>query len=82
MPQAAVKSYRDFILELAAKTPLEVWYTRIDFDREVKRIADDKLREIIFSTLVKAKKDLAADDNFPHLAAAKAGVAHIQTARR
>jgi uncharacterized protein (DUF2252 family) len=73
-----VKSYREFILELAAKTPLEVWYTRMDFDREVKRIADDKLREKIFSTLVKAKKELAADDNFPHLATTKAGVAHIE----
>ena len=78
LAQATVKSYREFILELAAKTPLEVWYTRMDFDREVKRIADDKLREKIFSTLVKAKKDLAADDNFPHLATAKAGVAHIE----
>jgi hypothetical protein len=78
LAQATVKSYREFILELAAKTPLEVWYTRMDFDREVKRIADDKLREKIFSTLVKAKKDLAADDNFPHLATTKAGVAHIE----
>jgi uncharacterized protein (DUF2252 family) len=78
LAQATVKSYREFILELAAKTPLEVWYTRMDFDREVKRIADDKLREKIFSTLVKAKKELAADDNFPHLATTKAGVAHIE----
>ena len=73
-----VQSYREFILELASKTPLEVWHTRMDFDLEVKRIADDKLREKIFSTLVKAKKDLDADDNFPHLAATKAGVAHIE----
>ena len=78
LAQGTVKSYREFILELAAKTPLEVWYTRMDFDREVKRIADDKLREKIFSALVKAKKDLAADDNFPHLAATKAGAAHIE----
>ena len=78
LAKATAKSYREFLLELAAKPPLEVWYTRMDFDREVKRIADDKLREKIFSTLVKAKKDLAADDNFPHLATAKAGVARIE----
>src|ERR1700730_11007756 len=78
LAQATVKSYREFTLELAAKTPLEVWYTRMDFDREVKRIADDKLRERILSTLVKAKKELAADDNFPHLATTKAGIAHIE----
>jgi uncharacterized protein (DUF2252 family) len=78
LAKATVQSYREFILDLAAKTPLEVWYTRMDFDREVKRIADDKLREIISPTLVKAEKDLAADDNFPHLATTKAGVAHIE----
>jgi uncharacterized protein (DUF2252 family) len=78
LAQATVKSYREFILDLASKTPLEVWCTRMDFNREVKRIADDKLREKIFSTLVKAKKDLAADDNFPHLASTKAGVTHIE----
>jgi uncharacterized protein (DUF2252 family) len=50
----------------------------MDLDCEVKRIGDAKLREKIFSILVKAKKDLAADDNFPHLATTKAGVAHIE----
>ena len=78
LAKAAVTSYREFILELAAKTPLEVWYTRIEIDREIKRIADDKLRETLLSTLIKAKKDLAADDNFPHLATTKGGVAHIE----
>ncbi len=78
LAKATAKSYREFILELAAKTPLEAWYTRIEIEREVKRIADDKLRENIFSSLLEAKKDLAADDNFPHLATTKAGVAHIE----
>ncbi len=78
LAQATAKSYREFILDLATKTPLEIWCTRMDFDREVKRIADDKLREKIFAALVKAKKDLAADENFPHLATAKAGAAHIE----
>jgi uncharacterized protein (DUF2252 family) len=77
LAKATVKSYREFILELAVKSPLEVWYTRMEIDREVKRISDDQLRETLYSTLVKAKKDLAADDNFPHLATAKAGVARI-----
>jgi len=78
LAKATVTSYREFIIELAAETPLKVWYTRMDIDREIKRIADDKLRETLLSTLVKAKKDLAADDNFPHLATTKAGVAHIE----
>jgi uncharacterized protein (DUF2252 family) len=81
LAKATVTSYREFIIELAAETPLKVWYTRMDIDREIKRIADDKLRETLLSTLVKAKKDLAADDNFPHLATTKAGVAHIEDRR-
>jgi uncharacterized protein (DUF2252 family) len=76
--KATVKSYRTFIHELASMTPLEIWYARMDVDNEVKRIANVKLRDKILSTLVKAKKDLAADDNFPHLATTEAGVAHIQ----
>jgi uncharacterized protein (DUF2252 family) len=71
LAQATVKSYREFILDLASMPPLEVWYTRIDIKSEVKRIDDNKLRQRIFSTLVRAKKDLAADDNFPHLATTK-----------
>jgi len=78
LAHATVKSYREFILELAEKTPLEVWYTRMDIDREVKRIDDVKLRDKLLSTLVKAKKDLAADDNFPHLATMDGGAARIE----
>jgi uncharacterized protein (DUF2252 family) len=78
LAQATAKSYREFVLELAAKPPLEVWCTRMDLDRELKRIDDVKLREKILSALVKAKKYLAADDNFPHLARTKGGVAQIE----
>lgn len=78
LAQATVESYRGFIRDLAKMTPLEVWYTRMDVDREVKRIANAKLRDKILTILVKAKRDLAADDNFPHLATTQAGVAHIE----
>jgi uncharacterized protein (DUF2252 family) len=78
LAQTSVRSYREFILELATKSPLEVWHTRMDVNREVKRIDNNKLREQILSTLVKAKKDLATDDNFPHLAATKAGAPRIE----
>ena len=81
LAHATVKAYREFILELAARTPLEVWYTRMDIDREVKRIDDAKLRDKLLSILVKAKKDLAADDNFPHLATTEGGAAHIEDRR-
>src|SRR6202521_4042716 len=63
LAKATVQSYREFILELATKTPLEVWCTRMEIDREVKRIPEVKLREKILSILLEAKKDLAVDDN-------------------
>ncbi|HUI20159.1 MAG TPA: DUF2252 domain-containing protein [Methylocella sp.] len=78
LAKATVAAYREFIHELATRTPLEIWYTRMDIAQEVKRIDNAKLRDTIFSILVKAKKDLAADDNFPHLATAKDGHAHIE----
>ncbi|QBR70430.1 DUF2252 domain-containing protein [Beijerinckiaceae bacterium] len=78
LAQATVQSYRDFILELAKMTPLQIWYIRMDVGHEAKRIANVRLREKILSILVKAKKDLASDDNFPHLATTEAGVAHIE----
>ena len=73
LAQATVKSYREFVRELAAQPPLEIWYTRMDIAQEVKRVDDPKLRDKLFSIVVKAKKDLAADDNFPHLAARTGG---------
>jgi len=73
LAQPTVKAYREFIGELAALPPLEIWYTRMDIADEVKRIDDAKLREKVLSILVKVKKDLAADDNFPHLAAQNKG---------
>ena len=78
LAQATAKAYRDLILELADMSPLEIWHTRMDLCREVKRISDIRLRTKLLSTLMKAKKDLAADDNFPHLATTKAGVVQIE----
>jgi hypothetical protein len=40
----------------------------MDIAREVRNIDDPKLRDQLLSILIKSKKDLAADDNFPHLA--------------
>ncbi|MGO9674774.1 MAG: DUF2252 domain-containing protein [Methylocella sp.] len=72
------RAYREFMRELAEETPLEVWYARMDIEREVRLIDDPKLRNDLLSLLIKSKKDLAADDNFPHLASTKDGVAQIQ----
>ncbi len=78
LARSVARTYREFIRELAEETPLEVWYARMDIEREVRLIADAKLRDDLLSLLIKSKKDLAADDNFPHLATTKDGVARIE----
>jgi uncharacterized protein (DUF2252 family) len=78
MARNVARAYREFMRELAEKTPLEVWYARMDVEREVRLIDDAKLRDDLLSLLIKSKKDLAADDNFPHLATTKGGVARIE----
>ena len=78
MARSVARTYREFIRELNEETPLEVWYARMDIEREVRRIGDVKLRDDLLSLLIKSKKDLAADDNFPHLATTKDGVSRIE----
>lgn len=78
LAQATTKAYREFIHELAAMSPLEIWLTRMDVDREVKRLPEVKLRDKLLSLLVKTKKDLAVDDNFPHLATNTGGGPRIE----
>ncbi len=48
LAQATVKSYREFLLELAPQPPLEIWYTRMDIAQVVKMIGDTKLHEETF----------------------------------
>lgn len=75
---AAARAYCGFIGELAELSPLAVWHSRIDLAREAERIAEDKLRDALLRTIVKAKKTLAEDDNFPHLAKTKGNVCRIE----
>jgi uncharacterized protein (DUF2252 family) len=77
LTRSVARTYREFIRQLAGEPPLEVWYARMDIEREVRLIGDVKLRGDLLSLLIKSKKDLAADDNFPHLASTKDGVARI-----
>lgn len=76
--RGAARSYREFIRFLAQKSPLEIWRASMEFDREIKRIGDVKLRDKLASIIVKAKKTLAEDDNFPHLGKTEGGIARIE----
>ncbi|QCI67471.1 DUF2252 domain-containing protein [Phreatobacter stygius] len=75
---ATAQAYRDFMRELADLSPLAIWHSRMDLARETERIDDRKLRRTLLKTIVKAKKTLSLDDNFPHLARTKAGVCRIE----
>ncbi|CEJ12044.1 hypothetical protein BN1110_02340 [bacterium YEK0313] len=75
---ATAQAYCDHIRALAGLSPLAIWHSRIDLAREAGRIAEDKLRQALLKTIVKAKKTLAQDDNFPHLAKTRGNVCRIE----
>ena len=68
---ATAKSYRAFIRRLSKLTPLEIWHSKIDLTREIRRIEDAPLRRQLREILQKAGKRLEQDDNFPHLVKGK-----------
>ena len=53
---------------LAKLSPLEIWHSRIDLEKEIDRIAHGGLRRKLASVVAKARSEgLSKDDNFPHL---------------
>jgi uncharacterized protein (DUF2252 family) len=66
-----VESYRTRLRDLAKMSPLEVWHSKIELAREIKRIEDRSLRRDLHATITKAGKQLVEDDNFPHLVKGK-----------
>ncbi len=68
---ATVLAYRTRVRRLATLSPVEVWYSKIELEREVRRIEDPLLRNRVHEILVKAGKRLEQDDNFPHLVLGK-----------
>src|SRR5262245_51818780 len=61
------EAYRRRIRNLADLSPLEIWHSRIELEREVKRIEEPALRLRLIGIIEKARTHLAEDDNFPHL---------------
>jgi uncharacterized protein (DUF2252 family) len=62
-----VEAYRTHLRGLAKLSPLEIWHSRVEFAREIKRIEHRGLRSELQGILVKARDNLVQDDNFPHL---------------
>ncbi len=68
MAAASVKSYRLHMGALAKLSPLEIWHSRIDLEKESQRIGNDDLRRKLAGVIAKARGEgLSKDDNFPHL---------------
>ncbi len=72
----AVELYRTRLRALAKMSPLEVWHSRIELAREIKRIDDRAVRRQLHEIITKAGKKLVEDDNFPHLVKGK--MPHIE----
>jgi uncharacterized protein (DUF2252 family) len=62
-----VAAYRNRMHSLAKRSPLEIWYSRIELAREIDRIDHRPLRRELRAIIAKARDHLAQDDNFPHL---------------
>jgi uncharacterized protein (DUF2252 family) len=66
-----VEAYRSRMHGLAKRSPLEIWYSRIELAREIDRIDHRPLRRELRTIIAKARDHLAQDDNFPHLVKGK-----------
>ncbi|MGH9870079.1 MAG: DUF2252 domain-containing protein [Candidatus Polarisedimenticolia bacterium] len=66
--RAAVRSYREHIAEYSFMKALDIWYDRIDIQRLVDSVPDEKERARMETTLEKARARTAAEHDFPKLA--------------
>jgi uncharacterized protein (DUF2252 family) len=66
-----VEAYRNRVHALAKRSPMEIWYSRIELAREIDRIDHRPLRRELRTIIAKARDHLAQDDNFPHLVRGK-----------
>ena len=64
---ATSKAYRDFMSDLADKSPLEVWQTRMDLQAQVHGLGDASLETEILETLLKAEKKGKPSSDGPKL---------------
>jgi uncharacterized protein (DUF2252 family) len=68
---ATVRAYRLHMAALAKLSPLEIWHSRIDLEKEIDRMAQGALKRKLADVIAKARSEgLSKDDNFPHLVSA------------
>ena len=74
---ATSKAYRDFMSDLAEKSPLEVWQTRMDLKAQVEGLGDASLETEILATLLKAETKGKASSESPKLETGADGTPHF-----
>src|SRR3984893_16835273 len=63
-----VKAYRVHMAALAKLSPLEIWHSRIDLEKEIDVIGSAELRRKLAVVIARARgAGVSKDDNFPHL---------------
>ncbi len=79
---AAVCAYRKRMESLSYLSPMEIWHSRIDLERETKKFRNVALRRKIAVLMARARGEgLDRDDNFPTLAESGAPVIHDKAPR-
>jgi uncharacterized protein (DUF2252 family) len=79
---AALRAYRKRMESLSYLTPLEIWHSRIDLEREARKFRNAALRRKIAGVIARARgQGLDRDDNFPNLAESGAPVIHDKAPR-
>ncbi|HUO53970.1 MAG TPA: DUF2252 domain-containing protein [Rhodoblastus sp.] len=79
---ATARAYRKRMEHLSYLSPLEIWHSRTDLEREAKKIRNAALRRKIAVIMARARGEgLDRDDNFPTLAESGAPVVHDKAPR-
>jgi uncharacterized protein (DUF2252 family) len=65
---ATVASYREGMFALVGLSPLEIWHSHIDLERELEVFESRELKRKLSTIIARARgRGLEKDDNYPHL---------------
>ena len=76
--QAAARSYRERLREVAEMSPLEAWYTKIGLEEMFSLTDDPQIRKRLQRRVEAAKDERSADIDFPKLAEMVGGQVQIK----
>ena len=77
MAASTAKAYRDFMSDLAERSPLEVWQARMDLKAQVEGLGDASLETEILETMLKAETKGKASSESPKLETGADGATHF-----